>query len=389
MKFAVTAFLLFFTFWCRAQQPRVQLELDWSQNSHIIQSVIFSPKEDALAFVKRINPADSAAMKKSFAEDGATESLLDNNKNTNRYGDPVVTLLNLKTRSLLLIDYGWSPHFSPNGNRLVYTHQANAMAGAKITAAALKGNDIKVLNIKEKKPVVAAVPLAKGLLMDPAFTDSLHIMYKTGDAVNGPYAGGIALNRMNLLTKKTELVRGAKIQYRLYDLIGSIYGTGKEYSYILYSPQDSTSGIAGEYAHLLMRGTDTLQDFGIRQLNNLEYKLALLPDRKVVYLDDQHLMTEDTSYIVQFENGRAVSKKAINFDFTKAYLSPDGKFMLYTDSSLFCYVLRISDFSQTRLPLPQKECYSVAWSANGQQLAVIQEHAKLPDTDQLSVFTVE
>src|SRR5690606_37787497 len=144
-------------------------------------------------------------------------------------------------------------------------------------------------------------------------TDSVHILYKTGDAVNGPFAGGIALHRLNLLTKKEELLRGAKIRYRLYDLIGGVYGTGKDYSYILYSPQDSASGIAGEYAHLLMRGKDTLQDFGIRQFNNLDYKFALLPGKKVIYLDDQHLMTEDTSYIVQFENGRTVSKKPVNF----------------------------------------------------------------------------
>lgn len=389
MKIFVSLFLIISPLFLWAQAPRLQQQFNWSQNSHIIQSVAISAKGDQLAFVKRLNPNDSAALKRRFEEDRITENLLPGKNDSLRSGDPVVVLINLKNRRLTLIDYGWSPHISPGGSRVVYTHQLFPVASRKITAATQKGNDVKVFFVKDKKTQTIAAPQAKGFLLDPVFTDSATIIYKTGDAVNGPYAGGVALYRLNLLTKKAALLRGAQIRHRLYDLMGNIYGTGSNYSYMVYSPQDSASGLANEYRHLLLRGADTVQDFGIRRFTNLDFKFAVLPQKQLIYLDDNHLMTGDTSYIVHFKDGKTVSKKPINFEFTRAWLSPDGKYLAYLDSNAFCYVLRINDFSRSRVPLPLKEIYSVTWSDNGRQLAIVQEHPKIPDTDELYLFTVE
>ncbi|MBO9617730.1 MAG: hypothetical protein J7539_01735 [Niabella sp.] len=389
MKSAVFIFFMICSLFANAQAPRLQQQFSWSQNNRIIQTVAISAKGDKLVFVKRVNPNDSIALKNRLDEDRTTENLLPGKNDSLHSGDPVVSLVNTANKHLTLIDYGWSPHFSPEGGRVVYAHQSLPVAGKKITAAALKGNDIKIFSIKEGKAQTVAAPQARGFLLDPVFTDSSTLFYKTGDAVNGPYAGAIALNRLNLLTKKTELLRSAKIRHRLYDLVGNIYGTGNNYSYIVYSPQDSTSGLASEYEHLLLHDKDTVQDFGIRRFTNLEFKFALLPKKTLVYLDDNHLMTDDTSYIVYFEKGKTVSKKPINFEFSKAWLSPDGTYMAYLDSSAACYVLRLSDFSRTPVPLPKKEIYSLTWSDNGQRLAIVQEHPKIPKTDMLYLFTVE
>lgn len=267
-----------------------------------------SAKGDQIVFVKRINPNDSAALKNRFREDGTTENLLPGKKDSLRIGDPVISLIKLSSKHLTLIDYGWSPHLAPGGGRVAYAHQLQPVTGKKITAATLIGNEIKVFSLKDKKIQTVAAPPARGFLLDPVFTDSATILYKTGDAVNGPYAGAIALHRLHLLTKKTELLRSARIRHRLYDLVGNIYGTGNNYAYVVYSPQDSTSGLASEYEHLLLHEKDTVQDFGIRRFTNLDFKFAVLPERKLVYLDDNHLMTDDTSYIVYFEREKPCQK---------------------------------------------------------------------------------
>lgn len=386
MKLITTFLLLFFSGSILAQTPTVQNRLEWFEKGHIIQGVSINNSGNQLVFVKRL--LDGRVVPDKNAAAKQVENLLGTaGGDTSRRLDPVIVHYNLTGQHLMLLDYGWAPRFSPNNQRVVYAHQQKPLGDAKVVAAALQGNDIRIFDLRSKKaaPVVAT---SRGFLLEPVFTDSARIIYKTGDAVNGPYAGGISFHRYNLVTKKTELLRGAKIQHRLYDLMGEVYGSGDQYAFTVYSPQDSAPGFANEYAHLLMRGNDTLHQFGIRHFSNLDFKFALLPQDRLVYLDDNHLMTEDTSFIDYYQSGKLVSKKPVDFEFAKAWLSPDGRFLLYTTNNLEAFVVRISDFSKTLLPLAKKEIHSVVWANNGSQVAVVQDHDTLQGTDMLRLFTV-
>lgn len=384
MKGITTFFLLFFVTGIVAQSPKAQLQLEWFQEGHILQGVSINKQGDQLVFVKRLRNKNTPA---AAAAPAGTENRISYGNDTSRLLDPVIAHYDLKSRHLLLLDYGWAPRFSPNSRRVVYTHQEKPLNGARVVAESLKGNGIRIFEFQSKK-TVDAVTTARGFLMDPVFTDSARIIYKTGDAVNGPYAAGISLHRYNLLTRKTELLYGARIRHRLYDLLGDVYGSGNNYAFTVYSPQDSAPGLANEYSHLLMRGKDTLHNFGIRHYSNLDAKFALLPGDQLVYLDDNHLLTEDTSYIVTYRSGNVISRKPIEVDFTKAWLSPEGGFMFYINNEQEAFILRIADFSKLQLPLPKKEIHSVAWSDDGHQVAVVQDHDTLPHTDKLYLFSV-
>ncbi|MBO9592355.1 MAG: hypothetical protein J7599_05545 [Niabella sp.] len=384
MKGITTLFLLFFVTGITAQPPKAQLQLEWFQEGHILQGVSINKQGDELVFVKRLRNKEGGA---ATIVPAGTENLIGYGKDTSRLLDPVIARYDLKSRQLLLLDYGWAPRFSPNGRRVAYAHQEKPLNGARVVAESLKGNGIRVFEFQSKK-TVDAVTTARGFLMDPVFIDSSRIVYKTGDAVNGPYAAGISLHRYNLLTKKTELLYGARIRHRLYDLMGDVYGSGDRYAFTVYSPQDSAPGLANEYSHLLMRGQDTLHNFGIRHYSNLDAKFALLPGDQLVYLDDNHLMAEDTSFIVTYQSGNVRSKKPLDMEFSKAWLSPEGRFLFYINNEQEAFILRIADFTKLQLPLAKKEIHSVVWSDNGHQVAVVQDHDTHPQTDKLYLFSV-
>ncbi|MBZ4189797.1 hypothetical protein [Niabella beijingensis] len=384
MKLITTLFLAFFTIGSQAQTPTIQKQAEWFRPGYIIQGVAIGNKGDQLAFVKRLQ---TDTIEAGTTDDRGVDNLLNPKADTARRRDPVVVVYDLKSRRETLLDYGWAPRFSPNDQRIAYAHQLKPVTGTRIVAETFTGNNIRVFEWKTKKAAdVISVP--RGFLMDPVFSDSATIIYKTGDAVNGPYAAGISLHSYNLVTKTNTLLRGARIQHRLYDLMGEVYGSGAQYSYTVYSPQDSAQGLANEYSHLLMRGNDTLHNFGIRHYSNLDFKFALLPQDQLVYLDDNHLMTEDTSFIVTYHSGKMVSRKPISFEFTRAWLSPEGSFLFYTNNDQESFILRISDFSKMKLPLGKKEIHSVVWADKGRQLAVVQDHETLPGTDQLYLFSV-
>ncbi|MCF3110117.1 hypothetical protein LL912_15145 [Niabella sp. CC-SYL272] len=384
MKGITTFFLLFFITGLAAQSPKTELRLEWFQEGHILQGVSINKQGDQLVFVKRLRNKEAGAVK---AGPPGIENLISIGKDTSRLLDPVIAHYDLRNHHLMLLDYGWAPRFSPNSQRVVYANQQKPLNGARIIAESLKGNGIRIFELQSKK-VVNAVTAARGFLMEPVFTDSARIIYKTGDAVNGPYAAGISLHRYNLFTKKTELLYGARIRHRLYDLLGDVYGAGNNYAFTVYSPQDSAPGLANEYSHLLMRGRDTLHNFGIRQYSNLDAKFTLLPGDRLVFLDDNHLMTEDTSFIVTYQAEQVIARKPLDIEFTKAWLSPDGRLMFYINNEQETFILRISDFSKTQLPLLKKQIHSVVWSDDGHQVAVVQDHDTLPNTDKLYLFSV-
>lgn len=364
------------------QLPQARKYYQWSQKGYIIYHPTLSNIDNDFAFSARLK--DTAHI----------ENILQKIPNTlhdtvNRKFDPVVVWISPKNNHTVIIDYGWTPAFSPDGKKLVYAYQQSPFNTDKITASSLKGNSIKWYDVFKKTSVVLANPIGN-YLFDPLFVDSLHVIYKTGDAVNGPYGGGTSINMINTKSLKYHAVQQAKIQYRLYDLMGDVYllHNKSKFAYTVYSPLDSGKGIANEYAHLLVNGKDTLFDFGVHHFTNLEHKLAFNNNDELIFLQDDHISDDTTNYIITYKNNKIVEKKRLDFKYVKAFISPDGKYVLYTTGTKDCYMLRTDNFQKIMLPLPKTEIHTIAWANNSGKLAIVQDHPILANTDILNVFEI-
>ncbi|MGC4233496.1 MAG: hypothetical protein QM594_11005 [Niabella sp.] len=369
------------------QPPHIVKTAEWFQKGFYILNPALAKNGQEIAFVRQLSGKDSTVGNSSFWE-GVKDNYLSKSNMPARLYDPVITMYNFSKKQVSLIDYGWSPAFSVNDNRLAYAYQFQPLQRQdRLYADAYKGNTIRVFNTTTHKVEEVATPLGNYLL-DPFFEDSLTLVYKAGDRVNGPYGAAISVSQVDLATKKTKLIRQPGIKYRMYELIGEPFLVNKKLAYVVYSPADSGTGMANGYHHLLLSGKDTIQNFGIRRFTNLAYKFAFDLNNNLLFLDDAPLWTEDTSYLAVYRNDKLVESRPLNFNYSKAWLSPGGKYMLYLTQEKEAYVVNIKDFSKTKIDLPQKEILVVAWSAGEDRLAVVQSHESYAGTDKLLIFNI-
>lgn len=370
-----------------AQPPDIKKTAEWFQKGFYILNPALAKNGQEVAFVRQLSGRDSTVSSSSFW-DGIKENYLSKNDMPARLYDPVITMYNFSNKQAYLIDYGWSPAFSVNDNRLAYAYQLNPLQRQdRLYADAYKGNTIRVFNTATHKKEEVAKPLGNYLL-DPFFADSLTIVYKAGDKVNGPYGAAISLSEVNLITKKTQLIRQPGIKYRMYELIGEACLVNKKLAYLVYSPADSGTGIANGYHHLLLSQKDTIQNFGIRRFTNLANKFAFDQNNNLLFLNDEPLWAEDTSFLAVYRDDKLVENRPLNFNYSKAWLSPNGKYMLYLTQDKEAYMVNIKDFSKVKINLPQKEIFAVAWSSGEDCLAVVQSHESYTGTDKLLVFNI-
>ncbi len=371
-----------------AQPPKVEPAGEWFQQGYYILNPVFGRTTTEIAFARRLSGKDSSINPQKTFVAGATASYLPKSSTGARQLDPVISILNYKNKQFTLVDYGWGPAFSTNDNRLAYAFQQTPLQRPdKLYAETYKGNTIKIFNKSTRKIEEVAKP-ANSYLLDPFFVDSLKLVYKTGDRVNGPYGGAVSFSEVDLASKRTRLVRQPGIRYRLYELMGEPYLVRNQLAYIIYSPADSGTGMASEYQHLLLSGKDTLHDFGIRKFTNLNYKYAVNASQELLFLDDEHFMAEDTNYLVKYKKDRLIEKKPLNPDYFRGYLSPDGRWMFYLTQEAGAFLVNTKDLSRVEMIIPKKDLHAVVWSADGNKLALVQDHESLTGTDKLLIFTL-
>lgn len=386
-RFCFTFILLLLFARSYAQSPRVEEVLQWYQKGYYILNPAIANTQREIAFVRQLSGKDSTIPLTSFLRD-VNKNYLPKSTIQTRLYDPVICVLN-ENKQFSLIDYGWAPTFSAFDKRIAYAYQLQPLQKRDpLFAEAYKGNSIKVFSRATGQIEEVAKPLGNYYLLDPFFTDSLHLVYKTGTQVNGPYGAAISFNEVNLINKKINLIRQPAITYRLYELMGDTYLFNNKLAYTVYSPTDSGKGMANEYLHLLLSGKDTLQNFGIRRFTNLNNKIAFNTQKELIFLDDDQLLPEDTSYIIAYKNNEPVRKSSVNYKYQKSYLSPTGKYLLYITEKNEAYILNTHTSEQVQLHLPTKEYHAVAWSADGSKLAVVQDHEAYVGTDVLHVLLI-
>jgi WD40 repeat protein len=107
----------------------------------------------------------------------------------------------------------------------------------------------------------------------------------------------------------------------------------------------------------------------------------------LIFLDDDHELIADKNLLIKYKDNKIVYKKELKFKYSKAWLSPHGKYLLYYDNDIF--LMNIDSFKKVKLKLPQTEVYSIAWSEDEGRLAIVQGHQTLEDTDLISFFNLQ
>ena len=367
------------------QTPKVTKYFEWYKKNYIIQNPSFAHSDTEILFVRQFYIPDGHDAE---AREQYVESLLSKADKEKRFADPVVCILGLKAKKLTEVDYGWTPSFSADDKRIVYSYQFVPISGKRVLAETLTGNTIKIYNRLAKRYETIATS-EKTFLLDPIFFDSSTVIYKTGDAVNGAYGGGIALNKINLATNRMEIIYPAKKDHGLFNLVGDIYQSDNDAYFTVYIPQDSASWMANNYSHLLSSSSGVVHDFGKASFKNLEGKYAIDKDGILLFLDDDHEMRADKNVLIKYKSNKVLSKKELAFEYRKASLSPNGKFLLYFDFDNHIFLIDTETFKKIKLALPETEVYSIVWSGKSDRLAIIQGHGKLQDTDLITLFDVK
>jgi len=377
--------LLTFTVCTFGQSPKVTMYFNWYKKNYIIQNPSFAHSDTEILFVRQFYIPDGH---EAEGREQYVESLLSKADKEKRFADPVVSILNLKTKRLTQVDYGWTPTFSSDDKKIIYSYQAVPISGKRVLAETLNGNKIKMYNRHSKIYEIVAAP-EQTFLLDPIFLDSTTIVYKIGDAVNGAYGGGVAFNQINLLTNKNKPLYTAQKNYGLFNLVGDIYRTNNEIYYTVYIPQDSASWMANKYSHLLLNSNGVVHDFGKGSFKSIEGKFGIDEEGGFIYLDDDHNLRTDKNILLKYKDNKILYKNELPFEYNKASMSPNGKYLLFYNNDNGIFLMDINTFTKTKITLPETEVYSVVWSDNSTKLAIVQGHEKLQDTDLISLFDVK
>jgi WD40 repeat protein len=371
--------LLTLTAQSHGQTMKVEKYFEWYSKNYIINNPSFAHSDTEFVFSKQFNIPDGG---NAIGRDKYLQDLLIKAKKDKRFADPIVSIINLKTKKLTAIDYGWTPSFSNDDNLILYAFQTEPITGYRVLAQTTKGNKIKIYNRTKKLYEVVATP-NKTFLLDPEFFDPSSISYKLGAAVNGSYSAGIGLNIINLLTKKTDTILRPNQKFGNFPLVGAIQKYNNDICFTLCEPQDSFT-----YRHLLLRPKGVIIDFGEGYLKNLDLKVAISKQNNILYLDDDHDHISDTNFLIKYNQNIQVSKKPLLFEYHNAYLSPNGQYMFYDDYKSNFYLINLETFEKVKIVLPDSEIHSVTWSPDYKKFAVVQDHETISDTDKIRMFKI-
>lgn len=359
---------------------KVEKYFEWYSQKHYINNPSFAYADTEMVFSKQFCIPDGG---NAIGRDKYLQSLHIKAKKNKRFADPVVSILNLRTKQVTAIDFGWTPVFSKDNNIILYAFQTEPITGYRVLVKTTKGNSIKTYNRTNKKYEVIATP-NKDFLLDPAFLDSSTVSYKVGAAVNGSYGGGAGLNLINLTIKETDTILKPTQKFGQFPLAGEIQKYKNNICYTLCEPLDSFT-----YRYTLRNKTSILVDFGEGSLKNLDSKVAIDEHNNILYLDDDHNHVSDTNFLKTYNQYLEVSKKPLLFEYHNAYLSPNGQYMFYDDYKSNFYLINLQTFEKVKIALPDREIHSVTWSADYKKFAIVQDHETISDTDKIRLFKIK
>jgi WD40 repeat protein len=385
-KIAQMAILLFTFSTCLCQTPNMKKEFEWSRRNFIILDPEFSNSENEITFSNQFYIPDG-----HYAEgrEEYLDSLYKIIKNEPRIADPVVSILNLKTKQLNKIDFGWTPSFSPNDQLVVYTYQKNPISGKRVLAATLKGNYIKLFSRRDTTKTTLISPETT-FLMNPTFLDSTNVVYKIGDAVNGDFGGAIGLNNINIINRKTQVLFSPKKDYGYYNLVGKIFNQSNSPEFMIYTPQDKGyKWIANEYGYELRNINGVVCNFGNNQFTSFDSQVSVDNKGLITIIDNRSNLRSDPPYIVYFNNKKEINRMPLKEEISHAFLSPDGNFLVYINADSDLYLMNMKTQDKIKVNSDHSEFYGLVWAKSSKKFAIVSSDEKYIGTDKLTIYRIE
>lgn len=233
-----------------ANSIMVEKYFQFSEEKFQIKSMAFDNNDKEIALVKRVFlPNEEEATSREEYVKKMWESL----KSDERYFDPIIYTIDVQSKEMIQIDYGWDPAFSPDGNKIAYTKQVESLKGVAVISATVNKNTINLYNKEAKESILLASPdkeelsiLENGYINKPQFLDESNIIFQIAEEANIFYGGGAGLNKVNLQDKKIEKI--VPVEKKCEDtptLINNIYLKENEVYYIHYSGTGNVDEFTG------------------------------------------------------------------------------------------------------------------------------------------------
>ncbi|MGB8194089.1 MAG: hypothetical protein WCF67_19310, partial [Chitinophagaceae bacterium] len=175
-------------------------------------------------------------------------------------------------------------------------------------------------------------------------------------------------------------------KYGNYSIVGGALKKGNNFYYSIHIPQDS---FTRAYSNLLFSIDGLVHDCGEGPFKDLYGKFGVDDEGNLVYVDDYQERRDDKIYLYKYKGKQLIYKKQLKIDYHKAYLSPNGKYMLYDTYEQGIYLMDTESFKTTKLDLKDGEIFSVNWSKDSKNLAIVQYHNEIGETDLLTLFRIK
>jgi hypothetical protein len=369
---------------CRSTPLKVAWR--WSQSGCELYSPAFSPDGREVAVVSKPHEPDGAEAE--VLGDKVLANFQARAQKDPRWADPQALVLQDGGKSVEKVGDGWSPTFSPDGRKVVFSAQKDAISGLRVLAQTLAGNEIAAYD-RVTKTTETWVKPTYGHLDAPAFSlDGTRLAYGIEDATNGDWAGQVGVGILDLKMKTArEVLPEEKIRGAL-TLVPAHAWRGGELLALRARPASAPDSGETSYAVELAavsEGTSTVHSWGVQSLEQggIDADFSVLPDGGVLVFDKRWLRVDPKT------GAAAPLPAAANFA-RKGMVSPSGANLARASErtvSVDSAGSNKAKFTWTA----RGDVAALAWSPDSRRLAVVVTHKKDEDIflyDELVVLTV-
>lgn len=221
----------------------------WSyhEKNYEIYSPQLSPDNMQLVFTRKLYAPDGVDANQYTEKE--LERFWERAQANPRIEEPEVVFMRLAEKNARVIDYGWEPVFSPDQKTILYAHQTKPLAGKRILAATLAGNEIRAYGLEKQQHTTVARP-SEGYLSRPAFT-SQGILFALSGAVNGAWGGDIGVGAVDDATGRQKVLYAPVQEHGLHHMVRA-FAMGDACLVLRARPLTAGMYVADAYAYELV-----------------------------------------------------------------------------------------------------------------------------------------
>jgi WD40 repeat protein len=365
----------------------------WSREWTDIFSPVFSPDGRSLAFVIQGHQPDGGELEfdTEKSRNKLREEVRQRTKANLRWADPRVVILNMKSKKLRDIDFGWSPNFSHDGRLLAYARQESVLTGFRTLADTMKGNPICLFHNDSGEIEVIARP-ANEYLDSPLFSpDGSLLAYCKGGHANGSMSGDLNAVLFDLKARTSRELPppagwvGEPFPKDMTIILGKAF-SGRRLI-VSYHQRAAKRGLAAYDPEVSVLKEMEDQD---DKSNWEDGRICVLKNGDLcLCLNGWRNLTRDATFARLHEDPNDGNNEVFWSHHSEGMLSPSGRFLTRVDRNQLRIYDALKGMEVGSFPLKKGEVREVAWSPDEKALAVVTTPRDLLFTDELSVFEVD